>query len=52
MQLLIFFEPTWVDFGRVLEAKLEPSWHQMATKPDPTTNQKHDDFLEGLQNDF
>ena len=24
------FEPVWVEFGRILAAKLEASWHQMA----------------------
>ena len=43
---------TWIDFGRVLAAKLEPSWDQVATKPDPTSNQKNDHFLVGLRNDF
>ena len=44
--------PTWVDFGRLLAAKLEPCWHQMPSKPDPKTNQKNDCFLEGLRIDF
>ena len=34
--------PTWVDFGRVLGSKLEPSWHQMASKRHPTNHQKND----------
>ena len=37
-------------FWRVLAAKLEPSWHQMAPEPDHTTNQKNDHFLEGFRN--
>ena len=32
------FEPTWVDFGRVLAAKLDPSWYQMAPELDHATN--------------
>ena len=52
MQFVINLEPTWIDFGRVLAAKLEPSWHQMAPKPHPTTNQKSDHFLEGLRSDL
>ena len=31
---------------------MEPSWDQVATKPDPTSNQKNDHFLVGLRNDF
>ena len=33
-------EPTWMDFGKVLAAKLEPCWNQMPPKADPKTNQK------------
>ena len=29
----MIFEPTWVDFGRILESKLEPSWHKVAPTP-------------------
>ena len=45
-------EPTWVDFGKVLAAKLEPSWDQMPPKPDPKTNQKKYDFLGAFWSDF
>ena len=31
---------------------MEPSWDLVATKPDPTSNQKNDHFLVSLRNDF
>ena len=46
------FGPTWIDFGRILASKLEPSWDQMRIKSNPKTNQKNDCFLEGFQIDF
>ena len=39
-------------FGKLLTARLEPCWNQMASKPDPKTNQKNDCFLEGFRNEF
>ena len=49
---LINFGPTWIDFGRILAPKLEPSWDEMCIKSNPKTNQKIDFFLEGFQFDF
>ena len=51
--------PFLMDFGtnlgrfwKLLAAKLEPCWHQMAPEPDHTTNQKNNHFLESLRNEF
>ena len=33
-QLASILEPTWLHFGRVLRAKMEPSWQQIAPKID------------------
>ena len=45
-------EPTWLDFGGVWAAKLEPCWDQMPPKPDPKNNQKNHHFLGSLRNEF
>ena len=39
-QLASILEPTWLHFGRVWGAKLEPSWHQIASKVNPKSEQK------------
>ena len=39
-QLASILQPTWLHFGRVLGAKLEPSWHQIAPKVDPKSDPK------------
>ena len=49
---LIDFGPTWIDFGRSLASKLEPSWDKMRIKSNPRANQKIDFFLDGFQIDF
>ena len=38
-------KPTWLHFGRVLGAKLAPSWHQIAPKIDLRKHQKNDHLL-------
>ena len=45
-QLASILEPTWLHFGRVWGAKLEPSWHQMASKVDPKSDPKNDHRLD------
>ena len=39
-------KPTWLHFGRALGAKLEPSWHQIASKVDAKRYQKNDHLLD------
>ena len=51
-QLESILEPTWLHFGRVLGAKLGPSWHQIAPKNDPKNNQKTDHILYRFLDDF
>ena len=51
-QLASILQPTWLHFGRVLGAKLEPSWHQIAPKVDPKSDQKNDHLFDGLWMDF
>ena len=51
-QLGSILEPTWLHFGRVLGAKLEPSWHQIAPKVDPKSDQKMITFWMALETDF
>ena len=51
-QLGSILEPTWLHFGRVWGAKLEPSWHQIAPKVDPQNDQKSDHLFDGLWLDF
>ena len=41
-QLGSILEPTWLHFGEVLEAKMGPSWHQIAPKLDLQIDQKID----------
>ena len=52
MQILMDLEANlgrfWEGFGGQVGPKLAPN----GNKPDPTTNQKYDHFLEGLRNDF
>ena len=45
-QLASILEPTCLHFGKVLGAKLEPSWHQIAPKVDPKSDQKNDHLLD------
>ena len=45
-QLASILVPTWLHFGRVLGAKLEPSWHQIASKADPKNDTKNDHLLD------
>ena len=33
LQIEAIWEPTWLDFGRVLAPQLEPNWHPDALKP-------------------
>ena len=49
MQLFKDFEATWIDFGKALPFQLEPSWNQLAPKPDTKTNQATCNFLESLR---
>ena len=44
--------PTWLYFGKVLGAKMGPSWFQMALNIDPKANQKHDHFLNACKIEF
>ena len=44
--------PTWLYFGRVLGAKMGPSWFQMALDIDPKANQKHDHLLHAFKIEF
>ena len=44
LQLGSILEPTWLHFGRVLGAKMGPSWLQMAPKIDPKNAQKMINF--------
>ena len=52
LQLGSILEPTWLHFGRVLGAKMGPSWFQIALNIDPKANQKHDHFLSACKIDF
>ena len=45
-QLASILVPTWLHFGRVWGAKLEPNWHQIALKVDPKSNTKNDHLLD------
>ena len=51
-QLGSILDPTWLHFGRVLEAKLEPRSHQIVPKVDPKNDQKKDHLLDGSCNRF
>ena len=42
LQLGSILEPTWLHFGKVLEAKMGPSWHQIAPKLALQIDQKID----------
>ena len=45
-------KPTWLHFGKVLGAKLAPSWHQIAPKIDPKNKLKKYHILDQLRTDF
>ena len=51
-----FFDGFWEQlgsiFGKLLAAKLEPCWHQMASKPNPKTNQKTTAFWKASGTNF
>ena len=51
-QLASILNPTWLHFGTVLGAKLEPSWHQIASKVDPKNETKNDQLLDHPKIDF
>ena len=51
-QLASIFLPTWLHFGRVLGAKLEPSWYQIVSKVDPKSDTKNDHLLGRPKIDF
>ena len=40
LQFWSILEPTWLYFGKVWGAKLEPKWYQIALKIDPNIDQK------------
>ena len=52
LQLGSILEPTWLHFGRVLGAKMGPSWFQMALDIDPKANQKHGHLLNAFKTEF
>ena len=52
LQFWSILEPTWLYFGRVLGAKLDPKWYQIAVKIDPNIDQKNDHLLDRLKIDF
>ena len=52
LQFASILNPTWLHFGTVLGAKLEPSWHQIASKVDPKIDQKNDHLLDRPKIDF
>ena len=52
LQLGSILEPTWLHFGRVLGAKMGPSWLQMAKKSIQNTINKNDHLLDRLKIDF
>ena len=45
-------DPTWLHFGRLLEAKMGPSWLQMAPKVDSKNGTKNDHLLDRFKIDF
>ena len=51
-QLGSILDPTWPHFGRVLGAKMGPSWHQIAPKIDLQINQKNDHLSDGSWDRF
>ena len=42
LQFWSILDPTWLYFGGVLGAKLEPKWYQIALKIDPNIDQFFD----------
>ena len=46
------FDPTWLDFGKVLGVKMAPRWHQIASKIYLKIAQKKDHLLDRLKIDF
>ena len=52
LQFRSILEPTWLQFGRVLGAKMGSNWLQMAPKIDPKNDQKNDHLLDRLKIDF
>ena len=52
MDLGLLLVRFFIDFGPNLGGKLGPSWHQVALKTDPKTNQKIDHILQRLLLDF
>ena len=52
LQFGSILEPTWLHFGKVLGAKLGPSWHKIAPKVDPKNDQKMITFWIALGTDF
>ena len=42
LQFMSIWEPTWTHFGRVLDVKMGPSWHQIAPKIDLQIDDKYD----------
>ena len=52
LQFGSILEPTWLHFGRILGAKMGPSWLQMAPKIDPENDTKNDHLLDRLKIDF
>ena len=51
-QLGSILEPTWLHFGRVLGAKLEPRWHQIAPKVDSKKYEKKNQNLDATFDQF
>ena len=45
-------EPTWPHFGRVLGAKMGPSWLKMDTKIDLKSKTRNDQILNGFKIEF
>ena len=52
LQVGSILEPTWPYFGRVVGAKLGPTWAQVAPKPHLKSDQKNDYLLDLLWDDF
>ena len=45
-------EPTWPHFGRVLGAKMGPSWFKMGPKIEFKSKTKNDQILNGFKIEF
>ena len=52
LQLGSILEPIWFHFGKVLGAKMGPSWLQMPSKIDSKNNSKNYHILDGFKTDF